>query len=135
LTAHWESFVPQYILRGAQITWKRLLPSLVLCLLVACGSDDANPIAGIKVYKHRGSIQCGDPGTPPEVMRRELTDAGITVLSFGCGHDGLGRVAVCGSPDGAIHIFEILHSQVEAALSLSFVLMSSSTTAVESPCP
>jgi len=119
----------------AKVTLRGLLPSLALSILVACGSDDASPVASIKVYKHRGSVQCGDRGTPPEVMRRGLTDAGITVLSYSCGHDGLVRAAVCGISDGFINIFEIPASQADGAVSLSFLPLTALATAAEVPCP
>jgi len=111
-----------------------LLPSLVLSVLVACGGE-TNPPASTMVFKSRGSVQCTGGGTPPAVMSLELTNAGIPVLSFTCGQDGLGHPAVCGASDGAINIFEIPESQASNALSLSFSLLSTLPTASEVPCP
>jgi len=115
------------------VTPNRLLLLLVLSALAACGSD-ANPPASNMVFKSRGSVQCTGGGTPPAVMSLELTNAGIVVLSSACGVDGLGHVAVCGAPDGAINIFEIPESQASDALSLSFFLLSTLPTASEVPC-
>jgi hypothetical protein len=67
-------------------------------------------------------------------MSLELTNAGIVVLSYACGVDGLARPAVCGAPDGAINIFEVPESQASNALSLSFFLLSTLPTASEVPC-
>jgi len=113
--------------------WRYLLPFLVVSILDACGGD-VNPPASIKVYKYRGSVQCTNGGTSPAVMSLELTNAGISVASFTCGHDGLARPAVCDISDGAINIFEIPENQTEGALSLSFFLLSTLPTAVEVPC-
>src|SRR5712664_3878091 len=98
--------------------WRYLLP-YVLSVLVACGGDTNLPASNM-VFKSRGSVQCTGGGTPPAVMSLELTNAGIVVLSSACGVDGLGHVAGCGAPDGAINIFEIPESQASDALSLSF---------------
>ena len=114
--------------------WRYLLPSLVLSVLVACGGDTNAP-ASTMVFKSRGSVQCTGGGTPPGVMGLELTNAGIAVLSFTCGLDGLAHPAVCGAPDGAINIFEVPESQASNALALSFFLLSTLPTASEVPCP
>jgi len=114
--------------------WRYLLPSLVLSVLAACGGD-TNPPASTMVFKSRGSMQCTGGGTSPAVMSLELTHSGIAVLSFACGGDGLARPAVCGTPDGAINIFEIPESQASNALALSFFLLSTLPTASEVPCP
>ncbi len=114
--------------------WRYLLLSLVLSVLVACGGD-TNPPASTMVFKSRGSVQCTGGGTPPAVMSLELANAGIVVLSFTCGQDGLAHPAVCGTSDGAINIFEIPESQASNALSLSFSLLSTLPMASEVPCP
>ena len=111
-----------------------LLPSLVLSALAACGGD-TNPPASTMVFKSRGSLQCTGGGAPPAAMSLELTNAGIAVLTFTCGLDGLAHPAVCGTPDGAINIFEIPESQASNALALSFFLLSTLPMASEVPCP
>jgi hypothetical protein len=102
--------------------------------LAACG-DNSSHMASNNVYKYRGSLQCTGGGTAPAVMSMELTNAGIDVKSFTCGSDGLAHTAVCGASDGAINIFEIPENQVAQAQSLSFLPLSTLSTAVEVPCP
>src|SRR5437899_12953435 len=94
-----------------------LLPSLVLSALAACGGD-TNPPASTMVFKSRGSVQCTGGGTPPAAMSLELTNAGIAVLPFTCGPDGLAHPAVCGSPYGALNIFEIPESHARNGMTL-----------------
>jgi len=107
---------------------------LGLIALAGCGGGDA-PEAAL-VYKYRGSVQCGTQGTSPAAMGVELTNAGITVFSATCGSDGLIHAAACGISDGIINIFEIPASQVAAAQSLSFALLSALPDATQLPsCP
>lgn len=94
------------------------------------GSDEPS----VKVFKRRGSIQCESNGTAPDVMQNELTSAGIAVLSFSCGTDGLGHAAVCGGLDDRINIFEIPQSKVAQAQSLGFSSLRSLPHAHETPC-
>ena len=68
--------------------------------LAGCGSDGAIE-PGVEVFKSRGSVQCTGGGTEPEVMKGELINAGINVMSFSCGVDGLAHPAVCGASEDA----------------------------------
>jgi len=88
----------------------------------------------VKVFKASGSVQCTGGGSPPTVMRLELINAGIIVLSSACGSDGLVHVMTCGTPDGTINIFEIPGGQANSALALSYSLLSTLPTATEVPC-
>ena len=114
--------------------WRTLLSALIVSVLAAC-ADNTSPVVSTRVYKYRGSLQCAGGGTAPATMSLELTNAGIPVQSFSCGIDGLAHPAVCGTPDGAINIFEIPENQGPGAQSLSFLLLSTLPTAVEIPCP
>lgn len=113
---------------------RRCLLSLLLPSVLAACAGGAGPPASIKVYKPRGSVQCADRGAPPGAMGRELTNAGISVLSLACGNDGRIRPQLCGMPDGAINIFEIPASEINGALALSFLLLSTLPGATEAPC-
>ena len=97
----------------------RLLPLMIAFSLVAASpAATATGEPAIKVYKSRGSVQCTTTfGTPPEVMRKALDQAGIAVDSTACGTDGKIYQSMCGSPDGSINIFVIpLRKAAQAAL-------------------
>jgi hypothetical protein len=101
--------------------------------LAGCGTDGTiEPSA--KVFKSRGSIQCAEGGTAPEIMKNELITAGIEVRSFSCGSDGLAHPAVCGGPDGAINIFDIPQSMIAQAQSLGFASLTTLPNAQETQC-
>ena len=114
--------------------WRYLLTLLVVSIVAACGGSEEDE-AIVKVFKSRGFLQCTGGGTPPEVMRAELTNAGIVVLSSACGSDGQPHLAACGIGDGAINIFEVSENQAARAQALAFFLLSTLPTAREVPCP
>ncbi len=99
---------------------KAMFLVVTLVLLPACGKEGtAEPT--VKVFKNSGSVQCGGGTiTPPDIMQKELTGAGIEVKSFGCGNDGGIHPAMCGEPDGGINIFEIARSNLPKAQELGF---------------
>ena len=113
-----------------------LLSCLAACFLAACAGGSDTPQT-TKVFKPRGSIQCElGSGTPPEVMRLELTNAGISVISQSCGFvSDVAIPAICGIGTGALNIFEIPEIQAQAAAALSFSPLSSAGSVSESPCP
>lgn len=78
----------------------------------------------LQVFKSRGSVQCGDRGTAPELMRAELERAGVRVLSARCGSDGRMYPAVCGGATGEINLFEIDTGDAERARALGFAPLS-----------
>ena len=100
----------------------RLLPLMIAFSLVAASpSVTATGEPAIKVYKSRGSVQCEPAsGRPPEVMRKELDQAGIVVDSAACGIDGKMYQSLCGSPDGSINIFVIPLRKAAQAERLGF---------------
>lgn len=89
----------------------------------------------VKVYKSRGAIQCVSIGTPPEIMWRDLNDAGITVVVYSCGSDGRMYAAMCGRPDDKINIFTIPEHELDDALALQFQLLDGLPDAGETGCP
>ena len=90
----------------------------------------------VKVLKYRGAIQCDQKsGTPPEIMRNELVKADIGVISVACGEDGRMHPMLCGTPTGAINIFEIPQKNAAQAFKLGFAKLESSSGARETPCP
>lgn len=76
------------------------------------------------VYRPDGSLQCQDGGVAPEIMARELTDAGIPVACMQQGNDGLMHMAMCGAATGEINIFEISTLDLPAAMELGFMPLS-----------
>lgn len=100
------------------------------------GNLDTSSAVGVtaKVYKSRGSIQCGSRGTAPAGMSRDLVVAGISVLSYTCGTDGRIYPAVCGAATGEINIFEIPAAQQNQAAALSFQPLSNLPQASQIAC-
>lgn len=114
----------------------RRLVFLLCALLGAC----AGPLQGaaeksVSVYKSRGALQCEGPGLPVAELQRQLTDAGIRVSASSCGHDGRMRPAMCGRPDGAIAIFDIPASKLDAAVALKFMPLERAPEASRAACP
>ena len=90
----------------------------------------------VKVFKYRGAVQCDQKsGTPPEIMRNELVKAGVEVISVACGEDGRMHPMLCGTPTGAINIFEIPRQKAAQASRLGFAKLDSSSGAREISCP
>jgi len=73
------------------------------------------------VYKLDGTKHC-EPyaGVSLDSMALELAGAGIEVFSSRKGYDGREGIAICGEPTGQINIYEILSSDLAAALSMGF---------------
>lgn len=111
---------------------RTLLLSLLLLTQIGCACTAAAPGPAIKVFKSRGSVQCGANGQPPELMQNELQQAGIRVLRAACGSDGRMRVAMCNAPDGRLNIFEIPATSQAAAEALGYALLPAQ--AQEQPC-
>lgn len=79
----------------------------------------------VKIYKADNSVQCDrSGGIKMKDMERELTGEGIKVVSSCYGHDGFGRLAVCGESTGNLNVFEIPESQLQKAKRLGFGLLS-----------
>ena len=93
-----------------------LTPLIACAALAACGGGAAeSPATNVRVYKYVGSVQCTGGGTSLPTMVRQLTDAGIPVISSACGVDGKAYAAVCGGADGRIGILEVAAAQAQAA--------------------
>jgi hypothetical protein len=88
------------------------------------GGDSKSPSTSVSLYKYVGSVQCTAGGTSLTAMQRQLTDAGIQVLSSNCGYDGRIYAAVCGGGDGRIGIFEVSAMQAQGASALGFAPLS-----------
>jgi hypothetical protein len=117
---------------------KSLLTLASVAMLSACGGGGtAAPgtatTAGI--YRYAGSVQCTAGGTPLAEAQRMLTDAGIVVLAGSCGLDGMSYPAVCGAPDGRIHIFDVPATQAQAASAIGFAPLSELNAATRVDCP
>lgn len=113
----------------------RIVLQLMIVMALAMCRTATGPASTVKVYKHDGSLQCMGGGTPPEIMKLELTSAGIAVRSYGCGNTGAVYITLCGVPGGSINIFEIPVHQLAKAEALGFYSLSRLPKATEFPCP
>ena len=84
-------------------------------------SAGAPSVRTLFVYKLDGTKHC-EPyaGVSVDLMALELAGAGIEVFSSRKGYDGREGIAICGEPTGQVNIYEILSSDLAAALSMSF---------------
>ncbi len=110
-----------------------LAPLVALATLVACGGGES-PATNVSLYKYVGSVQCTGGGTSLSAMERQLTDAGIRVLTSSCGVDGNAYPAVCGAPDGRIGVFEVPAAQAQAASAVGFAPLSNLPAATKVAC-
>lgn len=118
---------------------RRLLAVLAVASLTACGGDSGGPdietrVAGIKVFKATGSLQCSGGGLSLAALQAQLGAANVQVRSAECGTDGQPMPAVCGTPDGKIGIFEIAVGQDAAAAAAGFKPLSTLPGAKTAPC-
>jgi hypothetical protein len=81
-----------------------------------------------------GTKQCDSGGVQPATLARRLSDAGVRVLSQGCGVDGRMRPSVCGAGDGRIAIFEIPAAQLATAQGLGYVRLDTMPDAQREAC-
>lgn len=109
-----------------------LILFLLLLTQIGCACTAAPAAPAIKVFKSRGSVQCGADGQSPELMQKELRQAGITVQRLACGSDGRMRIAMCNAPDGRLNIFEIPATSQTAAEALGYAVLP--PEAREQPC-
>lgn len=78
---------------------RRLLAVLAVASLTACGGDSGGPdietrVAGIKVFKATGSLQCSGGGLSLAALQAQLGAANVQVRSAECGTDGQPMPAV-----------------------------------------
>ena len=106
--------------------------AMVTC---ACADvDAASQRATIRVFKSLGSVQCSGGGKDIALMSRELSNAGLEVISSTCGTDGHMHPMLCGANDGRIGIFEIGSKDMAAASRLGFAPLSRLPEAQVLPC-
>lgn len=75
----------------------------------------------IKIYKADGSRQCGQgKAIALSEMQKQLTKAGIKVLSSTKGPDGMMHTQVCGAATGTANIYEISSADLKKAEKLGF---------------
>jgi hypothetical protein len=112
-----------------------LVPLVAFATFAACGGGASkSPGTRVSLYKYVGSVQCTGGGTSLPAMERQLTDAGIQVLTSTCGGDGKMYAAVCGAADGRIGIFEVPAAQARAASALGFAPLSNLPAATKVDC-
>jgi D-arabinose 1-dehydrogenase-like Zn-dependent alcohol dehydrogenase len=81
-----------------------------------------------------GSRQCEAGGTTPQALAERLREAGVSVATWGCGHDGRMRPAVCGAGNGQIAVLEIDPAQLAQARQLGFTPLVDWPDARRQPC-
>ena len=73
----------------------------------------------VRIYKADGSQQCGtSKKIELSVMQKEL--GSIKVFSSENKNDGLMRIQMCGHPTGNCNVYEILNTDLDAALKLGY---------------
>lgn len=108
--------------------------ALALVASACATTNHAETHATVRVFKYTGSVQCAGGGIDLPAMTRQLTDAGLKVLSSACGTDGLMRPAVCGASDGRTGIFELSGNDAKAASKMGFMPLSELPEARVVPC-
>lgn len=74
----------------------------------------------IEIYQYTGEIQCQSSGVDLYTMMDQLLNAGIEVLEWGWGTDGLFYPSVCGSGTGNINRFTIREQAFDLSQQLGF---------------
>src|SRR5438105_724350 len=88
---------------------------------LAQGALSQQPPQSVEVFKADGSLQCeASTSTGLDQMAKELTGAGISVLSMRKANDGLIHIALCGTSTGAVNVFQVDAGALEKARSLGF---------------
>ena len=93
-----------------RLMMKRTTLLLAICFIFvgypsALYADANQPVSSVYVYKQNGTKQCDtDPGIQLVTMERDLTSAGVEVISRRKGFDGREGVALCRAPTGEINI-------------------------------
>lgn len=102
-----------------------------LALSVGCNGNEnradghltdnlAAELESVTIYKSDQSIQCESKGIGLDVMKNELTSAGVEVLCAKKGDTGLFVIAMCGAPTARINIYSIQASDWPRAEQLGF---------------
>ncbi|MCC8960330.1 hypothetical protein H8B02_45105 [Bradyrhizobium sp. Pear77] len=82
------------------------------------------------VYKYDGTILCAEgSGIKLDDMAKELTSAGIAIISQKKATDGLMHIQLCGSITGSVNAYEIASSDLQKALDLGFSYLITPQTA------
>ena len=121
-----------------RLLMKRTTLLLAICFIFvaypsALYADANQPVSSVYVYKLAGTKQCDtDPGITLVTMERDLTSAGVEVISRRKGFDGREGVALCGTPTGEINIYEITSSDLPVAIGQDFMKLPTTGTKNES---
>jgi hypothetical protein len=114
-----------YIISEAD--WNKIRRSFVGPAGFAIWIYDAKTIT---VYKYDGTLLCEvGKEIPLEVMARQLTDAGISIVSQRKSDDGLMHIQLCGASTGRVNAYEIASSDTQKALDLGFSYLVTPETA------
>lgn len=86
--------------------------------------SDCSDSPSIEIYRYTGEIQCESSDVDLEAVRGQLLNAGIAVLGWGYGSDGLQYPAVCGAGTGNIYRFTIREQDYTLAQEMGFSRLS-----------
>jgi hypothetical protein len=82
------------------------------------------------IYKYDGTLMCGEgKEIKLDEMSKELTRAGISIVSQKKATDGLMHMQLCGSITGSVNAYEISSSDLQKALDLGFAYLVTPQTA------
>lgn len=89
---------------------------------VVCPEEVLSSIPVFFVAKYDGSKTCSTERIHQDVMRKELTDAGLDVINTRCGNDGGKKVFDdnCGELTGNLNIYELSYAGFEQAKQMGF---------------
>ena len=90
--------------------------------LLGCQHIMINEEAKISITKPLGTTQCSetDPNVELKKLKQGLEQAQIKVYAAEIGTDGLSRIALCGTADGKIALFDIDQSALPKAQNLGY---------------
>jgi hypothetical protein len=90
----------------------------------ACAAPTHADGARVSMWKSLGSRQCQGGGTTAQALADSLRNAGVDVVSVGCGRDGNIRPMLCGLPDDRIAVIELPDAQRALARAQGFAPIS-----------
>ena len=106
--------------QGTPVKVSTFKPIRMHCAQPKTGSTNPSTVT-VTVYKPDGTLQCNQGHEISlSKMQKELTDAGIKVLSSSKDTDGKIHPQVCGTPTGAVNAYQIAVADTAKALKLGF---------------
>ena len=111
-------------------------PAIAIVLAATACQSAAPPAPGapVALYQYAGSKQCERAGKTPDVLKQELSAAGVQAQSVSCGQDGRMYAQSCGMPDGRILVVHVPQGQAATAVRLGLKPLRELPEAVGAPC-